>query len=207
MNITTTGRMRLVLGIGALTVAGFAVTSAAMTDSATVLVTMDGSQNRFDIVVAGDFSEDAKTWQPSAGSWNQGNPDAYDLSLGPTRPIVMSPGSRIEGRVAVRNDSPRLAGRLSLDIVDPQPREKAVDPQTGNFVELFDQLSFTVRDGGTTLLDHVSAAQLSTYVWDAHLPAGAQRVLDVQIEMTDAADNRWQLASTDIQFHFEAVTP
>ena len=107
-------------------------------------------------------------------------------------------------RVSAQNASPRLAGLLSLAITDPQPRGNATDPQTGTYLELFDQLVFTVRDGSTVLFDHVPATALQTYTWSEPLEAGRDVVLDVLIELPSTVDNRWQGASTAVQFHFEA---
>ncbi|MEX8033032.1 hypothetical protein AB6V29_08370 [Microbacterium sp. 20-116] len=207
MKTRMTGQMRLVLSLGALGMAGLTVTAAALSDSATVLVQMDSSQNRFDLDVAGNYSSEASTWEPTADSWQQGNPDAYRLPIGPGQSNVMSPGSSISGRIAVRNNSPRLAGLIELSILDPQARGDVTDPQTGNFQELFEQLIFTVKDGDTVIFDHVPATQLSPFAWNAALPAGGIRVLDVRIEMSPDADNRWQMASTDVQFNFSGVTP
>lgn len=207
MTKSRTGRARLLLGLSVLVISGLTVTAAALTDSATVAVTMDGSQNRFDIVVAGDYSESASSWIPTESAWQQGNPDAYELAIGPGQDNLLSPGGWIDGRIAVKNVSPRLAGMISLSISDPIFRIGETDPATGNYLELFDQLIFTVVDDGTTLLDRVPASELTEYNWNAAMLAGQSRVLDVRIEMSSAADNRWQLASTDIQFRFTAVTP
>lgn len=207
MTNARTGRTRLLLGLSALAISGMAVTAAALTDSASVVVTMDGAQNRFDIVVAGDYSTTASSWTPTESSWAQGNPDHYELAVGAGQENVLSPGGWIDGRIAVKNASPRLAGMLSLSISDPVPNGTQTDPATGTYLELFDQLVFTVVDNGTTILDKIPASELETYDWAAALSPGESRVLDVRIEMSDSADNRWQLASTDIQFHFAAVTP
>lgn len=204
MTSERTGRRRLLLGAAAVVACGCALTAASLTDSAEVVVTMDGSGNRFDIVVAGRYGADALAWQPITSDWAQGNPDAYELALGPDA-AVLSPGGFIDGRVAVRNDSPRLSGDLTLSIYDPLPRGEEVDPVTGNRVELFDQLLFTVWDGPTLLFERVPAADLDLYAWSEPFGSGDEKVLDVRIEMSETADNRWQLASTDVQFSFEAV--
>ncbi|QTX03498.1 hypothetical protein [Agromyces archimandritae] len=201
------GLVRTLIAGGALAACGVALTAAALSDSASVDVEMDGSANRFDIVVAGRYGDAASTWVPSAGQWRQGNPGAYEIPVAGEDARLLLPGSHIDGRIAVKNDSPRLTGLLTLSILDPQPRGSELDPGTGNFVELFDQLIFTVREGQTVRIDHVPADQLASYVWAEPFAPGEEKILDVSIEMSEAADNRWQLASTEVLFAFGAVTP
>lgn len=198
-------RRRALLSVLAVVGAGAALTAAALSDSADVLVNMDGSQNRFDIVAAGKFGSDAEDWGPTAADWVQGNPEPYEMTISPEG-HVLAPGGHMNGVIAVKNASPRIAGQISLTILDPLPQGDAIDPHTGAKVELFDQLIFTVRDGERTLVDHVPANDLETYSWPAALPSGDHKVLDVTIEMSSEADNRWQLAKTDVQFRFEAVS-
>lgn len=201
-----TGRARTFVAFGALAACGVALTTAALSDSASVEIDLDGSQNRFDIVVSGIYADSTGSWVPSEADWRQGNPDAYEIPLLAGDDPLLSPGARLDGRVAVKNASPKLSGGLELTILDPLPRGDETDPVTGNRVELFDQLIFTVKDGATTLFDRVPADLLTSYAWDEPFAAGAVKILDVSIEMSTEADNRWQLATTDVQFHFEAVT-
>ena len=206
MNPVRSGRARLLLASGALVACGIALTAAAFTDSATVAVELDGSKNHFDLVVAGYVGDRAGAWRPEAKDWRQGNPGAYELSVSAFGSGMLAPGSSMSGRIAVRNDSPRLDGNLSLTIGDPLPRGDERDPHTGRFVELFDQLIFSVSDESRVLIDRVPAADLTTVSWPEPFAAGDVKVLDVTIEMSSGADNRWQLASTDVQFGFEAVS-
>lgn len=176
------------------------ISAAAVTDSATTLLVLDGSQNRFDLVVAGSVARD---WVPEADSWGQGNPDAYAIALTGAGSRALSPGGSTTVSVAVRNASPSLAGTLSLDVRDPRPRGDARDPKTGRFVELFDQLVFTVTDdAGVVLFDAVPADELTTYRWSEEFAPGEEKVLRVEIALPESVDNRWQGASTDVQFHF-----
>lgn len=197
------GRTRLVTATGAILAAGALITAATITDSADVTVAIDGSRNTFDLVVSGSVEPG---WSPSAADWDQGNPDAFQIALTDDGSgYVLAPGAALDVRVAARNASPRLAGTLRLTILDPDPRGNSVDPETGRQTELYDQLVFTVRDADTVIYDHVLAGDLETYTWDAPLSAGDDTVLDVRIEMPASLGNEWQLASTDVQFHFEAV--
>ncbi|MFC6356469.1 hypothetical protein [Luethyella okanaganae] len=195
-------RARALLASGVLLASGALLTAAAFTDYDDVTVALDGSHNRFGIVVAGAAGTQ---WEPTSNSWVQGNPEAYRIALGSGSSHVLSPGGILDLRIAVKNDSPSLAGLIDLDIVDPQPRGQQSDPATGNYLELFDQLLFTVSEGGTVLLDRVPATQPLSFAWSAPLAAGDHRLLDVRIELPDSVDNRWQGASTDVQFQFEAV--
>lgn len=206
MKSPRTGRARTLVAFGALAVCGVALTTAALSDSASVEIELDGSQNRFDLLVSGVYADSTGSWLPTDADWQQGNPDAFQIPLLSGDELLLSPGARIDGRIAVKNASPRLSSGLELTILDPVPRGDETDPTTGNRVELFDQLLFTVQDGATRLFDRVPAEQLTSYTWPAPFAAGEVKVLDVSIEMSEAADNRWQLATTDVQFHFEGVT-
>lgn len=197
------GRARIVAASGALLAAGALITAATLTDSADVVVTMDGTHNAFDIMTAGSVEPG---WEPAASDWAQGNPAAFEIRLTDDgSDYVLSPGGALDLRVAARDASPRLSARLSLTILDPDPRGDAINPETGGYEELYDQLVFTVHDGTTTIFDAVPAAELTTYTWDDALPAGTSKLLDVHIELPESVGNDWQLASTDIQLHFEAV--
>ncbi|RKS90180.1 hypothetical protein DEU37_1500 [Microbacterium sp. AG790] len=199
MSTARLGTRRLVLASGALIAASALATAAAFVDYADVNVSLDGTRNTFDIRTAGS---DSPTWEPTAADWEQGNPTAYEVSL--RSGATLAPGGSLAVRIGAQNSSPSLAGLLSLTITDPQPRGNATDPRTGAYLELFDQLVFTVRQGSTVLFDHVPATALQTYRWAEPLPAGDDVVLDVLIELPSAVDNRWQGASTAVLFHFEA---
>lgn len=203
MRARPSGRTRLVLASGALCGVTGLLTAAAFTDHADVHVTLDGSQNRFDIVAAGS---PVPGWTPTADSWVQANPNAYQITLTPDgSEYVMAPGSDLTLRVAAQNVSPQVAGVLSLTIRDPEPHGDAVDPASGRYVDLWNQLVFTVKQGNQTIFDHVRAPDLTTHTWAAALPSAEYELLEVTIELPSAVDNRWQLASTDVQFNFEAV--
>ncbi|UIN30692.1 hypothetical protein [Microbacterium binotii] len=206
MRVSRNGRARAVLATGMLAAGCALATAAAFTDYADVEVSLDGSQNRFDIVTAGAVDVDLQSWSPQAEGWLQGNPDAVLLGSGADAGILLAPGGSVEAAIAVKNDSPRLNAAISLVIEDPTPRGDAVDPATGTFLELFDQLVFTVRDAdGTVLLDHVAAPALTGYVWPDSFAPGEWKKLDVTIDLPDSVDNRWQGATTDILFSFQAV--
>lgn len=198
-----TGSKRAVVAAGSLVGCAALLTAAAFTDFADVDVTLDGSQNRFDIVTTGSSTPG---WMPTATEWVQGKPEAYQIKLtSDGSGYVLSPGARLDLRVAARNASPRLGAELSLKILDPDAHGDATDPVTGRYVDLWNQLVFTVREGSTVLFDHVKATDLAAYVWQQPTAAGTERVLDVTIQLPSSVDNRWQLASTDIRFDFEAV--
>lgn len=204
MNRSMPGRWRLVAAGGSVLAVGALLTAAAISDYADVDVILDGSSNTFDIVVAGQAG--TTTWTPGDDVWEQGDTDPFQIRLanGDTD-IVMAPGSIVDVRVAAKNASPRLASLMTLTIRDPAPRGSETDPGTGNFIELYDQLVFTVRDGSTVLFDRVPAPELTSHTWPHALDPDDFLLLDIAIELPESVDNRWQLASTDVQFHFEAV--
>ena len=187
-----------------LLAAGLLVTAAAVTDTQESLALLDGSGNRFDLVTTGSPEPG---WAPAKTDWAQGNPSPYQIALtGDGSGYLMSPGSRLDLRIAVKNDSPRLAGEVSLEVEDPRDRGEERDPVTGNFVELFPQLIFTIRDGERVLAERVLAPDLITMPLAASLSPGDSRVLDVSIALPESLDNRWQRASTDVQFRFEGIS-
>lgn len=190
---------RLAFASGALIAAGALATAAPFVDYADVIVSLDGTRNTFDIRTTGS---DDPQWQPAATDWQQGTPDAYELSL--RSGTTLAPGGSLAVRVAAQNSSPTLSGLLSLTIIDPQPRGDATDPRTGTYLELFDQLVIAVHEGSTVLVDDVPATALQKYTWPRPLEAGRDVVLDVLIQLPSTVDNRWQGASTAVQFHFEA---
>ncbi|KXC06628.1 hypothetical protein [Microbacterium hominis] len=201
MRVQRTGRVRALLAVGAVFAASGFLTAAALSDSAEVVVTMDASRNGFDLMTAGSA---LSGWQPEATDWAQGRPDSYQIALdGPDGGgYPLAPGGSISLRVAVLNASPRLTGAVSLAIDDPFPRGNEIDPDTGRFVELFDQLVFTVSHDGVVVLDGVPAPELPSTVWAGEIASGQSETFDVVIHLPDTVDDRWQQASTDIRFHF-----
>lgn len=187
----------LLLGILALS------TSAVMTDMEQTLVQLDGTNNRFNMVVAGST---VPGWEPTDADWSEGNPEAYSIRLSDDGgPYAIAPGEKVHVRLAVKNDSPKLAGALTLELRDPYPRQGEIDAATGRYVELFDKLLYTVKDGETVLFDRAQAKDLHPISWDpGDFRAQEVRMLDVTIELPYETDNRWQKASTDVQFYFEA---
>jgi hypothetical protein len=185
------------MAIGAL------VTAAAITDQADVLLSLDGSRNTFDIQTAGAAGHG---WRPSATSWEQGNPTAYEVSLGDeTSGAPLPPGGSIDLTIAVRNASPSLAGLVGLRITDPDPLGHATDPTTGAYLELFDQLRFTIADHGTVIAEGLTAAEFDHvgFTWPEPLDPEDDRSLDVTISLPASVDNRWMGAGTSVLFDFE----
>ncbi|MDQ1129990.1 hypothetical protein [Microbacterium sp. SORGH_AS_0888] len=199
MHRSRQGISRLALASGGLLAVGALATVAAVVDYADVYVELDADRNGFDIRVAGSTEPG---WEPTDESWDQGSPDAYEVAL--DAGTALAPGGSLALRIAVHNSSQRLPALLSLTIRDPSPRGLATDPATGRYRELFDQAVFTVSEGGERLLDRVPAHALETYTWPMPLAADAQVVLDVEIGLPESVDNRWQEATTTVQFHFTA---
>lgn len=188
---------------GVTALAGVVLTAAALTDSAETRWVLDGSQNRFDIVTAGALEPG---WQPQDSDWQQGNPDPYEVEIGEDgEGVALGPGHSLDATVAVANASPSdISGHIGLMILDPDPLGGATDPDTGRYLELFDQLKFTVVDGQTVVAERLSADQFNDLAWRWPDPvaAGDSRVLAVTISLPIEVDNRWQGAGTQLQFAF-----
>ncbi|GMA29085.1 hypothetical protein [Arenivirga flava] len=197
-----TGCTRLVLSIGAVAATAGLVTAAAITDSDDVVVLLDGERNRFDLVAAASHRSD---WHPGADDWEQGRPEAIRIPIGADGRLL-GPGGVVSYRIAVRNVSPALAGAIELEIWDPQDRVGQLDPSTGRFVELFDQLRIVVRDGESVLVDRPPRDAPMRTGWDSPLGRDEHRVLDVELSLPAELDDRWQGASTDIAFRFTGVS-
>lgn len=196
------GARRLILAAGSLVAVGALLTVATTTDTADHSVTFDGSRNVFDLMVSGSSDPG---WEPRPSDWEQGNPEAYELKLDDSAGLL-APDGELRVRIAAKNASPRLAGMVNLTILDPQPLGTQKNPASGTYLELFDQLVFTVREGNTVIFDRLPATALTTHSWDRALAGGDYLLLDVLVELPESVGNRYQGASTTIQFHFEAET-
>ncbi|MHA3724485.1 hypothetical protein ACXR2T_11470 [Leucobacter sp. HY1910] len=195
------GYVRLVLAAGLFLGAGSLLTAAVILDVENSSVFLDGSENRLNILTAG---APGHNWQPGAASWVEGNPAPFQISLtADGSDFVVVPGETIELTVAVKNASPKLAGKVDLKISDPHDRSHELDPETGNFVDLFPALLFSVSEDGRSLITGVPANELQDIQLEGPIAAGEHRVFDVTIDIPESLDNRWQLASTDVRFGFE----
>jgi len=182
------GRLRLLLATGSLVAAGTLITAASFTDSADVDVALDGSRNTFDIVAAGKADP---SWLPTPADWDQANPRGLRIILtGDNSGYTMAPGSVLDLRIAAKNNSPRLSSLIGLRILDPLPRGAEKNPQTGTYLELFDQLVFTVSDGGKVLGrragEHLSHAivvnkEPGDYVWSDGLALDADGYMPLKL--------------------------
>lgn len=193
----------MLTGAGVLALTGIALTAAVLVDSAETRWVLDGSQNRFDIVTAGAPGAD---WKPQSSDWRQGNPKPYEVAIGDDgEGIALGPGHSFDTTVAVGNASPGdLSGHIGLSIVDPNPLGEATDPTTGRYLELFDQLRFTVVDRGSVIVQSATAEEFNDLAWHWAEPvdAGDSRELLVTISLPSEVDNRWQGAGTQVQFAF-----
>ncbi len=201
MNRHRTGLARLAFSLGAVCTTAALVTAAAFTDSSDVEVILDGERNRFDLVVAGSGEAG---WTPSAEDWQQGRPDAVRIPVGAAGELL-APGGVVRYRIAVRNDSPTIAGLVDLEVTDPDDRRGRVDPGTGRFVELFDQLRIVVRHGSDVLIDRAPGTEPMRAGWDLPLEPDEHRVLDVELSLPVEVDDRWQGSTTDLAFTVHGV--
>lgn len=204
--VSRSGTKRTLVSAGVLMGISALLTAAAVTGEQELRIPVISNGDIFNLVAAGS-SEPG--WTPTEDSWAQASPeDDYRIQLtSDGSGYLMAPGSTLDVRIAVKNNSSNRAGEIELTIVDPWPRGEVVDPVTGNYLELFDYLNFTIRDGATLLADAVPGKDLRTIIWPGDLPAGEQLILDVAIHMPNELDNRWQMASTDLTFSFEGINP
>ncbi|MDR1852813.1 MAG: hypothetical protein LBR21_09255 [Propionibacteriaceae bacterium] len=194
-----TGLKRMALAGGSFLAALALLTSALVTDRGEVAVRMDGSENTFDLVVAGEWGNPG--WLPQASDWGEGDARPYRVAL--PSGAVLAPGGTVNLRVAAKNASPRIAGALTLEIRDPDPLGVARNPKTGNHLELFNQLEFTVKQESEVIYDHVSATGLGKRSVAESLAPQDFIIFDVQIGLPQNLGNEWQGATTGVEFHFE----
>jgi hypothetical protein len=195
-------RRRTLLTAGGVLAAAALVTAASLTDSAEVLVMLDGNDNTFDIQTAGSA---AAGWSPAGSDWVQGNPDAFEIAVGDKgESAALAPGASMEVTVAVKNASPKLSGFIGAAIYDPNPLGDQVDPATGRYLELFDQLRFTVSTETETIADTLTADEFNAkdFAWPEEFTAGGAQTLKVVISLPREVDNRWMGAGTSVQFAF-----
>ncbi len=196
-------RARLATAGGGLLGAAALLTTAYFTDFADFEAQVDGAHNTFDIVVAGSVERD---WRPGAADWVQADEEPYVLDLGGSSELP--PGATRHVRIAVLNESPKIAAGIALELRDPDPRGSALDPATGRYLELFDKLEFALSDNGTTFFTASGSGTKAerTFTWPTALEPGEVIQIDVAISLPSQVDDRWQQASTQIQFGFEAVS-
>ena len=175
-----------VLGIGGFALA--AITAAATVDWGQVIVAVDGRDNTFDLQTAG--SEEPE-WLPSESLWKQGNPNPAALVLADS---TVGPGAPIRMRVAVRNASPRLDAIISLHVLKPEQPS-----------ELFDQLRFTVEEGGHVYADNVDAASAAALPLVGATAAGGERVLDLTVSLAPRQGDPTAGTSTPVTVSFTGV--
>lgn len=189
---------RPMLAAGVFLTAGALVTAASVTEQHDLSVVFDGSDNVFDLQVAASADS---SWTPRASDWSQGRDAATQrLIIDSDAAQGFAPGDSLAFRIAVKNASPSISGAMTLRIDDPEPQPGLHTPD-GGFVELFDQLQFTVIDGGVPVIDGVTGSDLShlAHTWTGITPAES-RVLDVLVTLPPHTDNRWAAAATDIRF-------
>ncbi|MEB4615952.1 hypothetical protein [Leucobacter sp. M11] len=198
---------RALWSLGVLLGLSTLMTAAAVTQNQDLTAEFSpGEGHVFDLMVAGS---DDTAWTPSPQDWEQGNPDAYVVQTGgTTNPLPFPPGTRREYRVAVRNASPELASALRLTIEDPDPQGDARDPETGSFLELFDQMRFTVLDEGTPIMSDAGSHRPGSlsYEWPRQLVSGQERTLVVLIELPEAVGNDFLSAGTRVSLRFQGVS-
>lgn len=173
---------------GVCIASAIAVTAASTVNWSDVVVALDGRTNTFDLQVAGS---DVPGWEPTAGEWRQGRPDPVVVAL---PAAVLEPGSSVQARVAVRNSSPRLAGSISVHLIDPAAPNA-----------LFPELRFTISEGGHVYATAVPPSGVADIPLTGPTAAGADRVLDVEVSLPADAPATVTGVVTPIQLMFTGV--
>ncbi|QNE34364.1 hypothetical protein [Leifsonia shinshuensis] len=181
-------RRPVLAAVGVCVASAIAVTAASTVNWSDVIVALDGSDNTFDLQVAGS---DVPGWQPTAAEWQQGRPDPVVVALPAT---VLEPGTSVQARVAVRNSSPRLAGSIRVHLVDPA---------TPN--ALFPELRFTISEGGHVYAAAVPPTGAADIPLTGATAPGEDRVLDVEVALPADAPASVNGSVTPIRLMFTGV--
>ncbi|GIT78629.1 hypothetical protein LLS1_02980 [Leifsonia sp. LS1] len=175
------GRKRALLSVGALLGIGALCTTAALTDSSSVLTHLDGRSNYVALQTsAAEADTELPVWPSEAEN------ASFTLDLGGDR--LLEPGVSHTFRMAVRNASPRLATDVTMAIT--RPASEAADD--GDSLRLFQALRFTVREGGAVVIDQAGAAtvaELTRRLPDS-VDSGGVRLFEIDVTLpADAADD------------------
>ena len=181
-------RRPVLAAVGVCVASAIAVTAASTVNWSDVIVALDGSDNTFDLQVAGS---DVPGWQPTTAEWQQGRPDPVVVALPDT---VLEHGASVQARVAVRNNSPRLAGSIRVHLLDPA---------TPN--PLFPELRFTISEGGHVYAAAVPPSGAADIPLTGATAPGADRVLDVSIALPADAPAGVDGSVTPIRIMFTGV--
>ena len=174
---------------GVCVASAIAVTAAGTVNWSDVIVALDGRDNTFDLQVAGS---DVPGWQPAPAEWQQGRPDPVVVALPAT---VLEPGTSVQARVAVRNSSPRLAGSISVHLIDPATQNP-----------LFPELRFTISEGGHVYAAAVPPTGAADIPLTGATAPGADRVLDVEVTLPADAPASVNGTTTPIQLMFTGAS-
>lgn len=192
----TRGRTRSVLTLGIVLCAGALVTSAASTQTESVLAYFDASPNQsYNLQVDGSAAAD---WTLADAVWQEASTEPYTIpATADGSAVSMPPGKTQTYRLAVHNDSPELLSSVSLRIEDADPQGSATDPHTGRYLDLFPHLHFTLADEQGTLLD---AAGTDVLRADLRTPlaAGESRLLTLDLTVPSNVGNEIIGAGTQV---------
>lgn len=193
---TPSGYRRTLLSAGAVLALGATLSAAALSSSLDTVALFDGSRNTLDIRSAGSFDPAWDITQLAAAGGKE-----FAVAIGDRGTLL--PGAEVHLRIGALNASPRNPARIQLQILDRDDNLGVVD-LSGNHVELFGQLIFTVRENDRVLVDHVRGEDLAalTHTWEAPLRAGEGRVLDVTITLDPDLPESYFAAGTGVSFRF-----
>lgn len=194
------GRKRALIGVGALLGIGALCSTAAFTDSSSVLTHLDGRTNYIALQTsAAEAGAELAAWPSEADN------ASFTLDLNGDR--LLEPGVPHTFRMAVRNASPRLAADVTMTITPPNAG--ATDARDS--LRLFQALRFTVREGGEVVIDQAgaaSAAELTRRLPDS-VDAGGVRMfeIDVTLPVGAAADLAGLRTAVQVAFTGTSTDP
>lgn len=192
----TRGRTRSLLTLGIVLGAGALVTSAASTQTESVLAYFDANPAQgYNLQVDGSVDPN---WTLADALWKEANPEPYTIPGSVDGSAVsMPPGKTQTYRIAVRNDSPELLSSVRFTIEDPDPLGNSTDPETGRFLDLFPHLHFTLADESGILLDAAGTENL-TATLNGSLAAGEARMFTLTLGVPQDTGNEIIGAGTHV---------
>ncbi|MDR1710516.1 MAG: hypothetical protein LBR58_01430 [Propionibacteriaceae bacterium] len=196
--------VRLIAAWMLLLAASALLTDAAVVGSQTIQV--HGNGVRFSIETAAGTRAD---WQPGPADWKPSS-QRVTIKLCDEPQYPLGPGQQVSVRVAARTTA-AVPAALIVEARDPDPLGPALDPATGTYLELFDQLHVTVSEAGQTFFDGPATALVGVDLGElaprpqADSPAHG-RLFDLTVSVPESVDNRWQGAATGFQVLLRGVS-
>lgn len=203
---TRRDRTKLLVALGALLGCALLTSAIAVTTIGSSSVRFSGEEVNFRLAVAAGEGE---AWRPGTDDWvskasTQGRAldvDPYNLSLG--HGVEFVPGEPRTYRIAVKNESTRLPGVVTLTVSDPGQFSGGGSFATAPRLDLLSQLQVSVESEGTALSPIAAGSGSQKFTSDAALAPGASRIYQVTLKLPADLDKKWYEAAANVQFRFD----